>query len=107
MPCDDTRPLVSATAKPASAKPCQPNAMPTGTKPKPCWKNGVLAMTPTFRSMPHWPENALCFSGSVAKIVKLEHAWRRLDGRNDDGFRSEEHTSELQSRFDLVCRLLL
>ncbi|TGB20233.1 hypothetical protein, partial [Pseudomonas aeruginosa] len=22
--------------------------------------------------------------GSVAKIVKLEHAWRRLDGRNDD-----------------------
>src|SRR3546814_3103211 len=47
-----------------------------------------------------WPE----FTGSVAKIVKLEHAWRRLDGRNDDGFqvapfqgRSEEHTSELQS----------
>ncbi len=26
------------------------------------------------------------FTGSVAKIVKLEHAWRRLDGRNDDGF---------------------
>ena len=26
------------------------------------------------------------FFGSVAKIVKLEHAWRRLDGRNDDGF---------------------
>ncbi len=27
--------------------------------------------------------------GSVAKIVKLEHAWRRLDpGRNDDGFPS-------------------
>src|SRR5207249_7534279 len=24
-----------------------------------------------------------------------------------DGGRSEEHTSELQSRFDLVCRLLL
>src|SRR5699024_11303260 len=24
-----------------------------------------------------------------------------------DDFRSEEHTSELQSRFDLVCRLLL
>src|SRR5699024_12672871 len=25
----------------------------------------------------------------------------------EDGSRSEEHTSELQSRFDLVCRLLL
>src|SRR5699024_11471003 len=24
----------------------------------------------------------------------------------EDAFRSEEHTSELQSRFDLVCRLL-
>src|SRR5699024_11764294 len=27
--------------------------------------------------------------------------------RPSDGPRSEEHTSELQSRFDLVCRLLL
>src|SRR5207249_7706824 len=27
--------------------------------------------------------------------------------RDADRFRSEEHTSELQSRFDLVCRLLL
>src|SRR5699024_12221060 len=27
--------------------------------------------------------------------------------RNPHFFRSEEHTSELQSRFDLVCRLLL
>src|SRR5699024_12156056 len=26
---------------------------------------------------------------------------------NREGLRSEEHTSELQSRFDLVCRLLL
>src|SRR5437868_11183161 len=28
-------------------------------------------------------------------------------GRGTSGHRSEEHTSELQSRFDLVCRLLL
>src|SRR5699024_11247717 len=26
---------------------------------------------------------------------------------NKDSYRSEEHTSELQSRFDIVCRLLL
>lgn len=31
-------------------------------------------------------EHGSTMSGSVAKIVKLEHAWRRLDGRNDDGF---------------------
>src|SRR3546814_1716517 len=32
-----------------------------------------------------WGSPSKCW-GSVAKIVKLEHAWRRLDGRNDDGF---------------------
>src|SRR5207249_7514839 len=30
-----------------------------------------------------------------------------LRGQAAEGGRSEEHTSELQSRFDLVCRLLL
>src|SRR6266536_6420086 len=32
---------------------------------------------------------------------------RRPPGRRPGGLRSEEHTSELQSRVDLVCRLLL
>src|SRR5699024_12156710 len=32
---------------------------------------------------------------------------RQLCGWGFGPFRSEEHTSELQSRFDLVCRLLL
>src|SRR6266496_4814902 len=32
---------------------------------------------------------------------------RRGDAEEDHGARSEEHTSELQSRRDLVCRLLL
>src|SRR5207249_9401421 len=31
----------------------------------------------------------------------------RFERREERRFRSEEHTSELQSRFDLVCRLLL
>src|SRR5207249_5752876 len=35
------------------------------------------------------------------------HPGRNFGGRNDRMVRSEEHTSELQSRFDLVCRLLL
>src|SRR5699024_11469120 len=34
-------------------------------------------------------------------------AHTRLLDRGGEGGRSEEHTSELQSRFDLVCRLLL
>src|SRR5690349_23597254 len=34
-------------------------------------------------------------------------AWRGIGGRHVAELRSEEHTSELQSRRDLVCRLLL
>src|SRR5207249_7572463 len=40
------------------------------------------------------------FGGVPQKMVGAAEA-----GRRDD--ESEEHTSELQSRFDLVCRLLL
>src|SRR5699024_3535554 len=62
MPSEDNTPSVSATAKPALAKHCPPSATPTGTKPKPCWKNGDRARTQTSRSMPPWPENAPSFS---------------------------------------------
>src|SRR5207247_7509313 len=46
---------------------------------------------------------SVCLNGSSTSAVKSS-------GSNDDPFkqtRSEEHTSELQSRVDLVCRLLL
>src|SRR5207249_7350077 len=36
--------------------------------------------------------------------AKIRHKRKRILAANP---RSEEHTSELQSRFDLVCRLLL
>src|SRR5699024_8092805 len=39
--------------------------------------------------------------GLAADSAKFKSNWKELVGR------SEEHTSELQSRFDLVCRLLL
>src|SRR5207249_11518407 len=38
------------------------------------------------------------------RSVRSISGWRRSNGPTT---RSEEHTSELQSRFDLVCRLLL
>src|SRR5699024_3096388 len=38
-------------------------------------------------------------------IVDLDGAVKTIDA--SENARSEEHTSELQSRFDLVCRLLL
>src|SRR5699024_12773741 len=47
---------------------------------------------------------AFCFSLSPTSVVCTMKSRRKLISRR---LRSEEHTSELQSRFDLVCRLLL
>src|SRR5699024_11350327 len=50
----------------------------------------------------------ICLAGGVAANGRLRQLVN--DGAQKLGariYRSEEHTSELQSRFDLVCRLLL
>src|SRR5207249_6132382 len=41
-----------------------------------------------------------------SKMVMNEYRLNPLDPNSQKIMRSEEHTSELQSRFDLVCRLL-
>src|SRR5437773_9090661 len=48
----------------------------------------------------HAPGEVTHFLGEAVVPVLLEHGIR-------PAFRSEEHTSELQSHHDLVCRLLL
>src|SRR5699024_11537098 len=48
--------------------------------------------------------------GGVASFVKENNKYILKEAVTEEGSapcRSEEHTSELQSRFDLVCRLLL
>src|SRR5438067_9781023 len=50
--------------------------------------------------------------GEVVSFEHVQHLEQRRAARargrhRGDVERSEEHTSELQSRFDLVCRLLL
>src|SRR2546429_3577534 len=72
-----------------------------------------------------WPALAFCAASSghfrrhrslranrhkLAETPRLCHgcAWRtHSGGHKNAGIRSEEHTSELQSRLHLVCRLLL
>src|SRR5260221_3810546 len=45
---------------------------------------------------------------AAALIITLTRNWNAWEGgRIDQVTRSEEHTSELQSHSDLVCRLLL
>src|SRR2546427_6650982 len=45
--------------------------------------------------------------GKPFVLSSVEALAAALDGRQDERLRSEEHTSELQSQSNLVCRLLL
>src|SRR5437868_11425806 len=61
----------------------------------------LFPYTTLFRSSDR-PDVAVVRMSEEHGILDLSHTdWRPEVGR------SEEHTSELQSRFDLVCRLLL
>src|SRR5699024_12173331 len=50
------------------------------------------------------PDSSAASFACFARIDKKVNASAKFEL---DAIRSEEHTSELQSRFDLVCRLLL
>src|SRR5699024_12857468 len=45
--------------------------------------------------------------GSIVSPKVLDYPYATFEKTDPEELRSEEHTSELQSRFDLVCRLLL
>src|SRR5690349_22500074 len=69
-----------------------------------------------FTAMPRRPTSSTLFpyttlfrSRSHDDIVAAREEWMAHSARfgEVDGYRSEEHTSELQSRRGLVCRLLL
>src|SRR5207247_10191033 len=60
----------------------------------------------TSRATPSQPSNRL-FQGRLV-LTRTVSPWPATQGcRRPAKQRSEEHTSELQSRVDLVCRLLL
>src|SRR5207249_11926543 len=54
----------------------------------------------------NWRTVELLAKEAPERVLELEQ-WGAVFDRTPDGLimRSEEHTSELQSRFDLVCRL--
>src|SRR5256885_13026699 len=78
-------------------------------------RSTLFPYTTLFRSLPHQPLRDLTvdwlrvvYLGYLA-IARKNHevAQRVLDNLRTGGKRSEEHTSELQSPCNLVCRLLL
>src|SRR5206468_7002490 len=63
---------------------------------------------PTRPSLMLMMRHAFTSIADSACCALLMHSSRQIDVLSCDcSFRSEEHTSELQSRSDLVCRLLL
>src|SRR5438067_8754317 len=74
-------------------------------------RSTLFPYTTLFRSRGHPP-----FPGHTSECIHAHGAQDCVSGNQQHvsnhvlqttGERSEEHTSELQSRFDLVCRLLL
>src|SRR3989442_8021108 len=67
-------------------------------------RSTLFPYTTLFRSFGAYDEKAgMC--GSLGDLVRHPRLNHRVEVRG--GVRSEEHTSELQSRPHLVCRLLL
>src|SRR5438034_7497883 len=64
----------------------------------------TLSYTTLFRSLAH--DRVVSLREAAHEVVAMGDARRVLD-LPAGGVRSEEHTSELQSHSDLVCRLLL
>src|SRR5438874_3534235 len=87
--------------------------------PRPHRPSTLLPYTTLFRSRldefigPHHAAATAEIAGEISFDIQPHHAERRDDGDKEraDGDapcrRSEEHTSELQSRRNIVCRLLL
>src|SRR3712207_7978828 len=76
-------------------------------------RSTLFPYTTLFRSLRHQLDRALTSDEGVTDAETLKVVGRAiallaaLDTENLDYQRSEEHTSELQSRQYLVCRLLL
>src|SRR2546429_9467941 len=76
-------------------------------------RSTLFPYTTLFRSHPQLPcraQGALQHIFVCLRQSNVSHAHSSpsaCDGNKDIGRRSEEHTSELQSRLHLVCRLLL
>src|SRR2546428_1035646 len=72
-------------------------------------RSTLFPYTTLFRSNTH--EGGTHLTGFKSALTRTINEWAKKDGLlKKEEFtltRSEEHTSELQSRSDLVCRLLL
>src|SRR5699024_11306705 len=69
-------------------------------------KCAIHSMKDEKRYMKCYKQFPACHASNQKEHSTCSRTWKK-HGNKADFPRSEEHTSELQSRFDLVCRLLL
>src|SRR5437588_8607396 len=67
----------------------------------------MMRRPPSSTLFPYTTLFRSCRAVTLPPLVDLERVRAFLDARGLGSGRSEEHTSELQSHSDLVCRLLL
>src|SRR5206468_13122628 len=88
---------------------CQPRLTPSST-PTPSIPTFLFSSYRAHRDLHSFPtrrsSDLACFSAGTGDCRNFIGAGASVSG-GDPSERSEEHTSELQSRSDLVCRLLL
>src|SRR5687768_17957195 len=99
-------PTMMETAVPDSGMP--EGAVPEASRAQPPLTSGERARSSTDRA------SAFEAEGCRFESCRARHSWPLrpwcgvlLAARASTALRSEEHTSELQSRLQLVCRLLL
>src|SRR5690554_7205508 len=74
----------------------------------PSEKTRSIALSTSFNPTSHFKSNYLTYENEGADLFAMGKGGRTIPAENNiPFFRSEEHTSELQSRPHLVCRLLL
>src|SRR2546422_7362149 len=74
-------------------------------------RSTLFPYTTLFRSAAGVADLPVGLGVPVQDLLRQSHILEKIDGRDPQAehipSRSEEHTSELQSRLHLVCRLLL
>src|SRR5437660_5273333 len=70
-------------------------------------RSTLFPYTTLFRSPENLTDAQFYKVADAMEVRVLEQFPKVLSGKQQARFRSEEHTSELQSRGHLVCRLLL
>src|SRR5207247_10954053 len=73
----------------------------------PAWQVNPVNMNLVVQDVPMWYKSEIGLNIAIEITYNSQDSLNQLRPFGNKWIRSEEHTSELQSRVDIVCRLLL